>query len=1147
MLDLSMSLDDKYRRERGPVFLSGTQALVRLAMLQAERDKKAGLNTAGYISGYRGSPLAALDFELWRARKFLEPRRIVFQPGLNEDLAATAVWGTQQIHIYPKPKYDGVFAMWYGKSPGIDRSGDAFKHGNHMGSAKHGGVLVLMGDDHAQKSTSSTSQSEYAMVDAMMPVLAPASLQEFIDLGLFGFALSRYSGCWIGFKLVDANINTSGTVLIDPDMPPFTLPNDVQFPPEGLNSFWFDDRIPQEVRMKRFRIPAAQGFVRANRIDRVVHDSHKARLGIVSAGKSWLDVEQALAALGLDAKQCASFGLRVYKLGMTWPIEPEGLTRFADGLEEILVVEEKRGFIEDQIKTILYDRAPQSRPRVIGKRDERGEILLSDALDLDANRIASVIGGRILRFADLADFRARVDAIEARGPKDTIVPVHGRGPFFCSGCPHNTSTNVPEGSTAIAGIGCHSMAIWYGRATAFTQMGGEGASWLGIAPFSDTKHIFQNVGDGTYFHSGSLGIRAAVAAGATMTFKILYNDAVAMTGGQPVDGPLSVPQITRQLHAEGLRTIVVVADDPLKYAIGSDFAPGVTIRHRDELDAVQRDLRDVEGVSALVYDQTCAAEKRRRRKRNEYPDPDERIFINDLVCEGCGDCGKASNCVSVQVVDTEFGKKRAIDQSNCNKDFSCIKGFCPSFVTVKGGALKKRKGQAAAGLAPIPEPKLPPLAEPFAVAITGVGGTGVVTISAILGTAAHIEGRPCSVSDIVGLSQKNGPVMSQLIFAPNKEALHAAQIAPGAADALIACDIITSTMPEAMGKLAPGKTRAVVNLDAIATGEFVQNPDKRFEGAEMRKRLAQRLDAAHTDFISATRLTRALLGDTITANMFMTGYAWQKGLVPIRRDAIEQAIRLNGAAVEANLKAFDWGRRAAHDPAAIDKLAAAETAPPATLDETIARRAEFLVAYQNQAYAARYRQLVETVRRSEASTYDSTALTEAVARGFFKLMAYKDEYEVARLYTDGSFERKLREQFEGDFTLQFHLAPPLLAPRDPATGRLQKRRYGRWMFGAFKLMAKLRGLRGTAFDVFGYTAERRMERRMIGEYETLMFDLAAKLSAASHPAAVELAALPERIRGFGHVKEASIHEAKKREAELLAAFRNPPGVRVAAE
>ncbi len=1149
MLDLTVSLDDKYRRERGPVYLSGTQALVRLALLQAERDRSSGLNTAGFISGYRGSPLAAFDFELWRARKFLEPLNIVFRPGVNEDLAATAVWGTQQVHFYPQPKYDGVFAMWYGKSPGVDRSGDAIKHGNLWGTAKHGGVLALLGDDHAQKSTSSTSQSEYAMVDAMMPVLAPATLQEFLDLGLAGFALSRFSGLWVGFKLVDSNINTSGTVTIDPERPSFTLPNDVAIPPEGLNSFWFDDRIPQEARLKHFKIPAAHGFVRANRIDRIVHDSRAARLGIVAAGKSWLDLEQALGDLGIDGAAAARLGLRSLKIGLTWPLEPRTLAQFADGLEEILVVEEKRGFIEDQIKTILYDLAPARRPRVIGKRDEAGAPLLPDVLDLDAGLIASIVGRRVLRYAESGELRTKVAAVENARPKGKFESVHARSPFFCSGCPHNISTNLPQGSQAIAGIGCHSMAIWYGRAVGFTQMGGEGASWIGIAPFTATPHIFQNLGDGTYFHSGSLGVRAAVAAGVSITFKVLYNDAVAMTGGQPIDGPLTVPQITRQLDAEGVQRIVVVSDDPGRYHWREFWAPGVTIRHRDELDAAQRELRDIPGVTALVYDQTCAAEKRRRRKRGELVDPPRRVFINELVCEGCGDCSRVSNCISVQVIETEFGKKRAIDQSNCNKDLSCVEGFCPSFVTVEGGALRKRKPSAMAAEPAVPEPDLRTLEAPHSIVITGVGGTGVLTVSAIIGMAAHIADRPAAVSDIVGLSQKNGPVMSQVIVAPNRDALHAAQMAPGAADALIACDLVTTTMPEAMAKLAPERTRAVVNIDPIATGEFVQNPDKRFEGGEMRRRLESRLDASESDFISGTRLALALFGDSIATNMFMTGYAWQRGFVPLPRAAIEQAIRLNGTAVELNLRAFAAGRRAAHDPASIAAAGGslAEKSAP-TLEQIVERRAAFLTAYQNAAYAARYRARVAAARAAEANLAPSHAgLADAVAINLFKLMAYKDEYEVARLYTEGSFLRKLHEQFEGGFKLRFHLAPPLLAPRDPATGRLEKRRYGSWMFGAFKLLARLRFLRGTVFDPFGRTAERRMERQLIADYETLLDGIAAALAPANHGAAVALASVPEHIRGYGHVKDEAIKAARARELELLKVFRDGTPQRAAAE
>jgi indolepyruvate ferredoxin oxidoreductase len=1147
MLDLSVTLDDKYRRQRGPVFLNGTQALVRMAMLQAERDRAAGLDTAGFVSGYRGSPLAALDFEFWRARKFLEPLSIRFQPGLNEDLAATAVWGTQQVGFFPKPRHDGVFAIWYGKSPGVDRCGDVFKHANHAGTTRHGGVLAILGDDHAQKSTSTTSQSEYAMMDAMIPVLAPADLQEFIDLGLAGFALSRYAGLWVAMKLVESNIATSGTVTIDPDRPPFALPNDVALPPDGVHARWPDDRIPQEWRLKHAKLPATLGFARANRLDRIVRDGPRARLGIVAAGKAWLDLAQALDALGLDAERCAGLGLRVLKLGLIWPLEPETIARFADGLEEILVVEEKRGFVEDQIKTILYDRAPARRPRVVGKRDEAGADLIPDCLELETNQVALAVAARVLRFSDRAELRARRDSIAARRPQGPLAPVHVRTPFFCSGCPHNTSTVVPEGSIATAGIGCHSMAIWTGRALAFTHMGGEGAQWIGIAPFTATPHLFQNVGDGTYYHSASLAIRAAVAAKANITFKLLFNDAVAMTGGQPVDGPLTVPQITRQLAGEGVARIVVVADDPEKYPIGAHFAPGVALRHRDELDAVQRELRETEGVTVLVYDQTCAAEKRRRRKRGTYPDPAERIFVNELVCEGCGDCGRVSNCISVQPVETEFGTKRRIDQSNCNKDFSCIKGFCPSFVTVVGGRLRKRKaGGDAAPLPALPEPALPKLDAPWPILVTGVGGTGVVTIGAVFGMAAHIEGRACSVADVVGLSQKNGPVLSQILFAPARAALHAPQIASGTAKALVACDLVTTTMPDALAKLAPD-TRAVVNLEETRTGEFVQDFDKPFAAGEMRRRIAERVDARHSDFVPATRLALALVGDSIATNMFIAGFAWQKGLVPLSRDAIEQAIRLNGAAVEANLRAFDWGRRAAHDLAAVERAArVAPAPPPPSLADLVARRSAFLTAYQNAAYAARYRALVERLRAAEAALGRS-GLAEAVAKNFFKLMAYKDEYEVARLYTDGTFLRRLGEQFEGDFKLRFHLAPPLLAPRDPATRRLEKRRYGPWVFHAFRLLAKLRFLRGTAFDIFGYTGERRAERRLVADYERLMTEIARTLTPANHALAVALARLPERIRGYGHVKEAGLAEAKREEAKLMAAWRNPEPKRAAAE
>ncbi|MGE5200967.1 MAG: indolepyruvate ferredoxin oxidoreductase family protein, partial [Acidobacteriota bacterium] len=1035
MLDLSVSLDDKYRRERGPVFMNGTQALVRLAMLQAQRDRAAGLNTAGFVSGYRGSPLAALDFEFWRARKFLEPLAIKFQPGVNEDLAATSVWGTQQVHFFPKPKHDGVFAMWYGKSPGVDRCGDVFKHANHAGTTKHGGVLAIIGDDHAQKSTSTTSQSEYAMMDAMIPVLAPADIQEFIDLGLFGFALSRYTGLWVAFKLVDSNIGASGTVEINPDRPPFALPNEFAMPAEGVHARWPDDRIPQEWRLKHAKLPASLAFARANGVDRIVYDSPKARLGIVAAGKAWLDLAQALGELGLDAAACRSIGIRVLKPAMIWPLEPETIVRFADGLEEILVVEEKRGFVEDQIKTILYDRAQGTRPRVVGKRDETGADFIPDCLELEPNQVALAVADRVLRFADHADLRARRDAIQAQRPRQ-LAPVHVRTPFFCSGCPHNTSTKVPEGSRAGAGIGCHSMAIWMpNRHTAtWTHMGGEGANWIGQAPFTNEKHVFQNLGDGTYTHSGLLAIRAAAIAGVNITYKILYNDAVAMTGGQPAEGHMTVPQISRQVAAEGARRIVVMSDEPDKYPMGAGFAPGVEIRHRDELDQVQRELRDTPGLTVLIYDQTCAAEKRRRRKRGTYPDPPKRVFINELVCEGCGDCSEQSNCVSVKPVETEFGRKRAIDQSNCNKDYSCLKGFCPSFVTVHGGEIRKL-ARAAVGVEDhtfdgLPEPTPRTLSEPYGILVTGIGGTGVITVGQLLGMAAHLEGRGCSVLDFTGLAQKNGAVMSHIRLAPAPEDIHAVRIAAGGADLLLGCDMVVAASPQALTRIETGVTRAVVNSYLAPTAAFVMNGDIDFEDAAMHRALRAATGEQGIDFVDASGLATALMGDAIASNLFMLGYAWQKGLVPLSRAAIERAIELNAVGIEMNKRAFGWGRLAAHDrrrvEAAAQPMMHEEAKSEETLEDIVRRRMAFLGDYQNEAYAHRYAELVRAVDAAEKMrTRGRRGFAEAVAKSLFKLMAYKDEYEVARLYTDGEFQRRLHAQFDGDFTLQFHLAPPL--------------------------------------------------------------------------------------------------------------------------
>ena len=1147
----AVSLDDKYTLEKGRIFLTGTQALVRLPMMQRQRDVAAGLNTACFISGYRGSPLGGVDQQLWGARRFLANNHIHFQPGVNEDLAATAIWGSQQGDIFGDSRYDGVYAMWYGKGPGVDRCGDVFKHGNSAGTARNGGVLLLAGDDHAAKSSTLAHQCEYTFMDAMIPVLNPAGVQEFLDLGLYGWAMSRYSGCWVGFKTIGETVDSSASVYVDPHRIRIAAPDDFEMPPGGLNIRWPDVVLDQEDRLHRHKVYAALAFARANRLDKTVIDSPKRRFGIVTAGKSYLDVRQALDDLGIDEELAAEIGLTVYKVAMAWPLEREGMRHFAEGLEEILVVEEKRSVIENQLKEQLYNWRADVRPRVVGKFDEEGDWQLPSPNELTPARIARVIAKRLAHFysSERIEERLRFLVEKERALEREAAPIQ-RIPYFCSGCPHNSSTKVPEGSRALAGIGCHYMVQWMDRSTdTFTQMGGEGVPWIGQAPFSETEHIFANLGDGTYFHSGILAVRACVAAKVNITFKLLYNDAVAMTGGQPVDGPLDPAMITRQLHAEGVTRIVVVTDEPEKYPMGAAWAPGVTVEHRDELDRVQRDLREREGVTAIVYDQTCAAEKRRRRKRGRYPDPPKRAFINDLVCEGCGDCSVKSNCLSVVPLETEFGRKRAIDQSSCNKDFSCVNGFCPSFVTVHGGSLRKRKPGAGvedeSPWADLPEPQVPALDEPYGILVTGVGGTGVVTIGALIGMAAHLEGKGCTVLDMAGLAQKGGAVTSHLRLAARPEDIHAVRLSAGGARLLLGCDLVVASGFEALSKVQAGTTHAVINTHETVTGDFTRNPDLLFPGERLQERIAEATGAGKADFLEATRIATALLGDSIATNLFMLGFAWQKGLVPVGKEALLEAIALNGVAVESNARAFRWGRRAAHDLAAVEQVAQPRAEPESThlsqsLEEIAARRGDFLTGYQDAAYAARYRDLVERAKTAEAGrTPGRSGLAEAVARYYFKLLAYKDEYEVARLFTDGAFLDKVKAQFEGDYKLRFHLAPPLTAARDPDSGQMVKREYGPWMFRVFKLLARLKGLRGTPFDIFGYAAERKQERRLIADYETLIEELLAGLDHDNHALAVELAAIPDGIRGYGHVKEASLEAAKAHEGQLLAAFRDP--------
>jgi indolepyruvate ferredoxin oxidoreductase len=1159
----AVSLDDKYELERGRVFINGTQALVRLPMMQRQRDLAAGKNTACYVTGYRGSPLGGVDLAMWQARKFLKKHHIHFQPGVNEDLGLTAVWGSQQLDLFGDSNYDGVFAMWYAKGPGVDRSGDALRHGNLAGTAKLGGVLLLAGDDHTCKSSTTAHQSEYAFMDACIPVLSPAGVQEFLDLGIYGWALSRYSGCWVAFKVVADTVDSSASCYVDPHRVEIRTPEDFTPPPEGLNIRWPQSpfasaqALEQEMRLHRYKLYAALAFARANGLNRIVLDSPRRRFGIVTCGKSYLDVRQALDDLGIDADHAAEIGLTVYKVGMSWPLERDGLRHFAEGLEEILVVEEKRALLENQLKEQLYNWSENVRPRVIGKFDETGEWILPSADELTPARIARVIAKRIARFHTSERIQQRLAFLEAKERSlSKLKPPIRRVAYFCSGCPHNTSTKVPEGSRALAGIGCHYMAQWMDRDTqSFTQMGGEGATWLGQAPFSKTRHVFQNLGDGTYYHSGSLAIRAAVAAGVNITYKILYNDAVAMTGGQPVDGPLDVPRIARQLEAEGVARIAIVSDEPAKYPTAGAFPAGVDVFHRDRLDHVQRELRETPGVSVIIYDQTCAAEKRRRRKRGLMEDPPKRAFINELVCEGCGDCGTASNCLSVVPVETEYGRKRAIDQSTCNKDFSCVNGFCPSFVTVHGGRLRQHKANTAdLVFAALPEPPLPLLDEPYGLLVTGVGGTGVVTIGALLGMAAHLEGKGCSILDMTGLAQKGGAVFSHVRLAKRPEDIHAVRIAAGGARLLLGCDIVVAATFEALAKVTQGETKAVINTNQAVTGEFTRNPDLEFPIETLKSMIADATGRDATDFVDATRLATALLGDSIATNLFMLGFAYQKGLIPVSAEAIERAIELNGVAVEANKQAFLWGRRTAHDHGTVQHLAAQVSPeswpqPPArTLEDIVAKRVAFLTGYQNAAYGERYRAFVERVRRVEAEKAPGmNGLAEAVARSYFKLLAYKDEYEVARLYTDGSFREALARQFEGDYRLEFNLAPPLIATRDPDTGRPVKKRYGPWMLKVFALLARFKFLRGSAFDPFGRTPERRLERHLIADYEILVNEILERLDHERHRLAVALAALPQQIRGYGHVKEAHLDKAAKQQNELLTAFRAPAERQTAAE
>ncbi|GJD47322.1 hypothetical protein OPKNFCMD_0028 [Methylobacterium crusticola] len=1141
-IDVAYRLDDRFAREAGRVYLTGTQALVRLVLEQAALDRRDGHATAGFVTGYRGSPLGAVDQEMWRARTRLEAAGIRFQPAINEDLAATALLGTQRVGIDPNATVEGVFGLWYGKGPGVDRSGDAIRHGNAYGASPKGGVLVVAGDDHGCVSSSMSHQSDLALMAWHLPVIHPASIAEYVAFGLWGFAASRASGAWVGFKAISEVVEGAASVALAP--PPVFAAPDLAPPPGGLHIRWPDlPGMDLEARAMA-KLEAVRAFARANPLDRLVVAPERPRLLLVTVGKAHGDAMEALRRLGYDAPALAAAGVAVLKVGLVYPLDVAGLSALAAGVETVLVVEEKAGLVERQLKDALYNLPAGRRPTIVGKRDETGAPLVPEVDELRPSRLAGLLAARLRRLGLAATEPA---APAPPGPPAPGLPV--RTPYFCSGCPHNTSTRVPEGSQARAGIGCHFMANWMERdTTGIVPMGGEGVDWTGQAPFTRQAHVFQNLGDGTYFHSGHVAIRQAVASGASITYKILYNDAVAMTGGQPVDGALSVPQITRLVAGEGVRRVVVVSEDPARVAAAArrdPLAPGVTLHHRDDLDAVQRELREIPGVTVLIYDQTCATEARRRRKRGRAPAPTRRVVINDLVCEGCGDCQAKSNCLSVVPLETEFGRKRTVDQSSCNVDLSCLKGFCPSFVTLEGAAPRRRPGvdlapaevlARAGGLAQ-PEARLGP--EPYEILVAGVGGTGIVTVGALVTMAAHLEGRGASVLDFMGFAQKGGQVLSFVRLAAEPEALHQVRIDRGRADAVLACDLVVAASRDAGAVIDPARTRIVANTHEIPTGATLRDPGARVDTRMLAGLLARRVGPDALRCLDAQASAERLLGDAQGANVLLLGYAWQCGLVPVSLAALEQALRLNGVAVEANRLALAWGRLLAADPGFVEShLAAPERPAPAeTLEALVARRAEFLTAYQDARYAQRYRVRVEAVRRAERAAHGTAVLAEAVARSLFKLMAVKDEYEVARLHADPAFHARLAREFEGAVRPTFHLAPPLLARTRPGESEPRKRAFGPWLLPVLRGLAALRGLRGTALDPLRLSAERRAERALLDRYEG-QIDAALGLLGTADPGLLRaLLAAPQEIRGFGPVKARAMAAWAARTEELLAAAR----------
>ena len=1161
----NVTLDDKYSLDVGRAFMSGVQALVKLPMLQRQRDALQGKNTAGFISGYRGSPLGTYDQALWKAKKYLHAQNIVFQPGVNEELAATALWGTQQLGFAPagSNKFDGVFGIWYGKGPGVDRCADVFKHANMAGTTPWGGVLAVAGDDHVAKSSTAAHQSDHIFKACGTPVFFPASVQDILDLGVHAFAMSRFSGIWSGMKTIQEIVESSATAVIDPERVKIVLP-DFEMPAGGVHIRWPDDALSQEARLFDFKWYAALAYIRANRLNHNVLQGPNDRFGLIASGKAYNDTRQALLDLGLDDDTCRRIGIRLHKVTVVWPLEAQATREFATGLQEILVVEEKRQVIEYQLKEELYNWRSDVRPVVLGKFNEadegggewsvpnpRASSLLRANADLNPSLIAKAIAQRLLKLGVDADVASRINAqlaiITAKEQAMSVsVVTADRQPWFCSGCPHNTSTKVPEGSRAMAGIGCHFMSLWMDRSTAgFTQMGGEGTPWVGQQPFVNDQHIFANIGDGTYFHSGILAVRQSVAAGVNITYKILYNDAVAMTGGQPIgersEGHTTL-QIAQSMRAEGAKRIAIVTDEPEKYD-GADLVADVNVYHRTLLDQVQREMREVKGCSVIIYDQTCATEKRRRRKRGTMVDPAVRVLINDLVCEGCGDCGVQSNCLSVEPLETEFGRKRTINQNTCNKDVSCLKGFCPSFVTVEGGQLKKKaKGVSRIALPEIelPLPTLPKTQHAWGTVVAGVGGTGVITIGQLLGMAAHIEGKGIVTQDSAGLAQKGGATWSHVLIADDQEAIRTTRVSMAAADLIIGCDPIVSAGKETLQRMLQGRTHVALNAYSTPTAAFVKNANWQNPAEQCAADIANAVGLEGLSAFDANRVSTQVLGDTIYINPMLLGFAWQKGWVPLGHEALMRAIELNDVAVAQNIAAFEWGRHCAHHWNVVDALLAPAQViqfhKPQGVDALVAKRVAFLTDYQNASYAKRYSDIVLRVKAAEAA-FHKTSLSEAVARNLFKLMAYKDEYEVARLHTNTAFLQKIGDMFEGDYTVNYHLAPPIISKTNEK-GELQKQKFGPLMLTGFKLLKHFKVLRGTPLDIFGNTEEREMERALIGEYVASIDEVLAKLNADNHALALEIANLPDAVKGFGHVKARNVVAVRSKWDGLMEKWRS---------